>query len=159
LCDENRLLHSGGWEHFNRPSGSHIDCGLAAKESTGPSIVEFPAFAPPSTTTECRLMFTVRWSAAQSTSPRQPVRLERLVNGTWVDITRWPLQAPYNELRSGAFSGGLATPRTLRSFSFGVGGRYGAATERVRFAYDAGAPERFELLDAVVGCRTGAILP
>lgn len=154
LCSATRLPKSGGWSFFNLPVESHTDCGYKALQTSSQSIITLPSWTPRAATTHCRAGFTIRWSAP--TSPTVPIRLERFVGGVWKEITRWPLAAPFYELRTVGFSS-TTSPRSLRSYSFDIGGAGGTPTDALRFIYDGGGdpPGAFELLDASTSCRYG----
>lgn len=164
LCDSSRLPISGGWQHFKdeRADGS-LDCGYRANPSSSTSAISLFSVVPSHTdTTRCDLSFTLRWSANFSQST--PVRLERKPAGTssWQEVTRWPLEDPFYELRTTDFSdpvlnGGENMSKSLRSFSFQVGGAGGTPTDDVRIVYDGTSPGPFEVLDPVIYCRYGSI--
>jgi Zinc carboxypeptidase len=158
LCNGSRLSATNGWAFFKRTTRvGQNDCGYFAKATTaGASVITLPSSRPvEANTTMCHATFTVRWSAIGA--PTAPIRIERFTGGQWVEITRWPLQEPFYEIRTSGFALLTATAQSLRSYSFEVGGAGGTATDAIRFVYDSGAPGSFELLDAVTYCRSGSL--
>jgi hypothetical protein len=152
------LAATNGWGFFKNPVSGRLDCGYTAtKSASGDSIISVPSTTSPPNSTRCSVNFTVRWSAGATGAT--PIRLERLVGAKWTEITSWPLQEPFYEIRTVGFASGAATARSLRSYSFDIGGAGGGTpTDALRFIYGAGDPGSFELLDAYTSCRYGSLL-